>query len=85
MNEVCDDSTSGEVTYLKVLRHVLARLIQLVLVQDDVKHLRRTLGQLLSRHQLDINVTRLSLEKSVVNCQAQLRTFITFPRDLINL
>ena len=80
MNEVCDDSTSGEMTYLKVLRHVLARLIQLVLVQDDVKHLRRTLGQLLSRHQLDVDVTRLSLEK--VSCQfsspSKLRT-LPFP------
>ena len=69
MSQECDDSTSGEVTYLKVLRHVLARLIQLVFIQDDIKHLRRTLGQLLSRHQLDIDVTRLSLEKvRVVNC-----------------
>ena len=62
MSQVCDDSTSDVVTYLKVLRHVLARLIQLVLVQDDVKHLRRTLGQLLSRHQLDVDVARLSLK-----------------------
>ena len=49
-------------TYLKVLCHVLTSLVQLVLVEDDVKHLRRTLGQLLSRHQLDVDVTRLSLE-----------------------
>ena len=78
MSQVCDDRTSDEGTYLKVLRHVLARLIQLVLIKDDVKHLRRTLGQLLSRHQLDVDVTRLSLEKSVVNCEAELRT-LPFP------
>ena len=84
MSQECDNWTSGEGTYLKVLRHVLASLIQLVLIKDDVKHLWRTLGQLLSRHQLDIDVTRLSLEK--VSCQLSSRTKnFTFPRDLINL
>ena len=62
-------------TYLKVLRHVLARLVQLVLVEDDVKHLRRTLGQLLGRHQLDVDVTRLSLETILIKKQLYVKLY----------
>ena len=50
-------------THVKVLCNVLAGLVQLVLVQDDVEHFRRTLRQLLSRHQLHVDVPRLGLEE----------------------
>ena len=62
-------------TYLKVLRHVLASLVQLVLVEDDVKHLRRTLRQLLGRHQLDVDVTRLSLETILIKKQLYVKLY----------
>ena len=62
-------------TYLKVLRHVLASLVQLVLVEDDVKHLRRTLRQLFGRHQLDVDVTRLSLETILIKKQLYVKLY----------
>ena len=40
---------------------MLAGLVQLVLVEDNVEHLRRTLRQLLGRHQLDVDVPGLRL------------------------
>lgn len=46
---------------LQVLCNVLASFIKLVLVKDDVEHLGRTLGELLSGHQLHIDVPRLRL------------------------
>ena len=39
----------------------LTHFIKLVLVKDDVEHLGRTLGELLSGHQLHIYVPRLRL------------------------
>ena len=39
----------------------LTHFIKLVLVKDDVEHLGRTLGELLSGHQLHIDVPRLRL------------------------
>ena len=62
-------------THVKVLCNVLAGLVQLVLVQDDVKHLRRTLGQLLGRHQLDVDVTRLSLETILIKKQLYVKLY----------
>ena len=50
-------------THVKVLCNVLAGLVQLVLVQDDVEHFRRTLRQLLGRHQLHVYVAGLRLEE----------------------
>ena len=46
---------------LHELAQVLARLIQLVLVQYDVEHLGRTLVELLGRRHLDGEVLRLGL------------------------
>ena len=50
--------------YLKILCDVFASLVKLVLIKNDVKHLRGTLGELLCRHQLDVDVPRLSLEQN---------------------
>ena len=50
---------------------VLARLLEVVLVQDDVPHLQRALRQLLSRHHLHVHVLGLRLspgfDKSLEN------------------
>lgn len=40
---------------------MLASLIELVLIEDDVEHLRRALGKLLRRHQLHVDVPGLGL------------------------
>jgi hypothetical protein len=42
---------------------VLAGLVQLILVEDNVEHLRGALGQLLRRHQLHVDVSRLRLRQ----------------------
>jgi hypothetical protein len=42
---------------------VLAGLVQLILVEDNVEHLGGALGQLLSRHQLHVDVSRLRLRQ----------------------
>jgi hypothetical protein len=46
---------------LQVLGDVLAGLLQLVLVQDHVEHIRGTLLELLGSHHLDVEVARLRL------------------------
>ena len=50
---------------LQVLRQVLARLVQLVLVQGDVEHLGRALRQLVGGHHLHVEVPAEKV--SVVN------------------
>jgi hypothetical protein len=50
-------------TDLQIFEDVLAGLVQLILVEDNVEHLGRTLGQLLSRHQLHVDVSRLRLRR----------------------
>ena len=54
--------------YLEILSDVFTRLVELILIENDIKHLRRTLRQLLCSHQLDVDVPRLSLNKR--NCEA---------------
>ena len=44
------------ILYLQILSNVFTRLIELILVENDIKHLRRTLRQLLCGHQLDVDV-----------------------------
>ena len=51
----------GSPVNLEIIGDVLARVLQLVLVQDDVEHLRWTLGQLLGGHHLHVQVARLRL------------------------
>lgn len=46
---------------LEVVGDVLARVLQLVLVEHDVEHLVRALGQLLGGHHLDVEVAALRL------------------------
>lgn len=45
----------------QVLCHVLASLLQLILVQDHVEHLGRALGELLGGHHLHVEVSDLRL------------------------
>lgn len=45
----------------QVLCHVLASLLQLILVQDHVEHLGRALGELLGGHHLHVQVSDLRL------------------------
>lgn len=49
----------------QVLGHVFACLLQLVLVQDDIEHLRRTLRQLFRGHHLYVEVTYLRLSSGL--------------------
>ena len=42
--------------YLEILSNVLTSLVKLILIENDIEHLRRTLRQLLCRHQLDVDV-----------------------------
>lgn len=51
----------GAPVRLQVLGDVLARVLQLVLVEHDVEHLVRTLGQLLRGHHLHVEVPALRL------------------------
>lgn len=51
----------GPPVRLQVFGDVLARVLQLVLVEDHVEHLWRTLRQLLGGHHLDVEVARLVL------------------------
>ena len=44
------------ILYLQILSNVFTRLIELILVENDIKHLGRTLRQLLCGHQLDVDV-----------------------------
>ena len=47
--------------YLEIFCDVFTSFIKLVLIKDDIKHLWRTLRKFFRRHQLDIDVARLSL------------------------
>ena len=53
---------SNCLTHLQILCDVLTSLVQLVLVQDDIKHLRGALRQFLGRNQLNVDVARLRLQ-----------------------
>lgn len=44
-----------------IVGYVFARVLQPVLVQYHVEHFRRTLGQLLGRHHLNVQMSRLRL------------------------
>ena len=47
--------------YLEIFCDVFTSFIKLVLIKDDIEHLWRTLRKFFRRHQLDIDVARLSL------------------------
>lgn len=51
----------GDPVLLQPAAHVLHRLLQAVLLQNDVPHLQRTLRQLLSRNHLHVQVLCLGL------------------------
>ena len=53
--------------YLEILSNVLTSLVKLILIENDIEHLRRTLRQLLCSHQLDVDVSRLSLKAKIYN------------------
>jgi hypothetical protein len=50
---------SGPPIGFEVVGDVFARIFQLVLIQDDIEHLRWALRQFFSRYHLDVEVTTL--------------------------
>ena len=47
--------------YLEILCDVFTGFVKLILIKDDIEHFWRTLRKFLRRHQLDVDVARLSL------------------------
>lgn len=56
-----DGRMGGSPIGFEVVGDVLASVLQLILIEDDIKHLRWALGQLLGRHHLDVEVAALRL------------------------
>ena len=56
-----DDGVGGLPVHFQVFGNVFTRILQLVLVEHDVKHFGRALGQLFGRHHLHVQVAALRL------------------------